>query len=330
MKPKIFVTRELPKPAMDRLAEVFEVKVNPEDRVLLKPEIIEGVKWCDVLLCLLTDTIDAEIIDSNPNLKGISKYAVGYNNIDVKAATQRGLPVCNTPGVLTETTADMTWALMFAIARRIVETDKYNRAGKFNGWGPMLFLGNDIFGKTLGIIGAGRIGAAVAKRAVGFNMKIRYSDNFKKKELERKFNATKVELEMLLRESDFITIHVPLMPTTTHLIGEKELKCMKKTAYLINTSRGPVVDEHALLLALQEKWIAGAALDVYEFEPKMVEGLSGCENAVLTPHTASATVETRTKMGLIAAENAIAIIENRRPPEIINPEVLSSRSGSSR
>ena len=325
MKPKIFVTRELPKPAMDRLAEVFEVKVNPEDRVLIKSEIIEGVKWCDVLLCLLTDTIDAEIINSNRSLKGISNYAVGYNNIDVKAATQRGIPVCNTPGVLTETTADMTWALMFAIARRIVETDKFNRAGKFQGWGPMLFLGNDIFGKTLGIIGAGRIGAAVAKRAIGFNMKILYTDNFENKELERKFKATKVELKALLRESDFVTVQVPLMPTTKHLIGEKELKLMKKTAYLINTSRGPVVDEHALLLALREGWIAGAALDVYEFEPKMVEGLSECENAVLTPHIASATVETRTKMGLIAAENAIAIIENRRPPEIINPEVLKAK-----
>jgi len=324
MKPKIFVTRELPKPAMDRLAEVFEVKVNPEDRVLKKSEIIEGVKWCDVLLCLLTDTIDDEIMNANPSLKGISNYAVGYNNIDVKAATKRGLPVCNTPGVLTETTADMTWALMFTIARRIVETDKFNRAGKFKGWGPMLFLGNDVFDKTLGIIGAGRIGSAVAKRAVGFNMKILYSDNNKHKELEKKYNATKVELQKLLQESDFVTIHVPLLPATKHLIGEKELKLMKITAYLINTSRGPVVDEHALLLALQEKWIAGAALDVYEFEPEMVKGLSECENAVLTPHTASATVETRTKMGLIAAENAIAIIDNRRPSEIINSEVLDS------
>ena len=230
MKPKIFVTRKLPKPAMDRLADVFELKVNPEDKVLKKSEIIEGVKWCDVLLCLLTDIIDAEIIDANPNLKGISNYAVGYNNIDVKVATQRGLPVCNTPGVLTETTADMTWALIFAIARRIVETDKYNRAGKFIGWGPMLFLGNDIFSKTLGIIGVGRIGAAVAKRVMGFNMKILYTDNFKHKELERKFNASKVEIETLLQKSDFITIHVPLLPTTKHLIGEKELKLMKKTA----------------------------------------------------------------------------------------------------
>ncbi len=322
MKPKIFVTRKLPKPAMDRLAEVFELMVNPEDRVLTKSEIIAGVKRCDVLLCLLTDTIDAEIIDSNPALKGISNYAVGFNNIDVKKATQSGLPVCNTPGVLTETTADMTWALMSAIARRIVETDNFNRAGKFKGWGPMLFLGNDIFNKILGIIGAGRIGTAVAKRAIGFNMKILYADNYANKELEREFKATKVELEKLLRESDFITVHVPLLPSTTHLIAERELKFMKKTAYLINTSRGPVLDEHALLQALQKKWIAGAALDVYEFEPKMVEGLSECENAVLTPHIASATVETRTKMGLIAAENAIAIIENRKPPEIINPEVF--------
>jgi len=307
---------------LDRLEEVFEMKVNPEDRVLTKEELIEGVKWCDVLLCLLTDTIDGEIMDANPNLIGIANYAVGFNNIDVDAATERGLPVSNTPGVLTNTTADMAWALMFAVARRIVEADKFNRAGKFVGWGPMMFLGGDVYGKTLGVIGVGRIGASVAKRAIGFNMTVLYADVFRNEELEKEVGAKKVEMEELLKEADFVTVHVPLMPETTHLIGEKELKMMKKTAYLINTSRGPVVDEKVLVKALNEGWIAGAGLDVFEEEPKMAEGLAECENAVLTPHTASATVETRTGMALMAAENAIAMIEGRRPLQIVNPEVL--------
>ena len=322
MKPKVFVTRRLPQVSLDRLEEVFEMRVNPEDRVLTREEVIEGVKWCDVLLCLLTDPIDGELMDANPNLKGIANYAVGFNNIDVDAATERGLPVSNTPGVLTDTTADMAWALMFAVARRIVEADKFIRSGEFKGWGPMMLLGGDIYGKTLGVIGVGRIGASVASRAIGFNMKVLYTDVFHNEELEKKVGAKKVEMEELLRESDFVTVHVPLMPETTHLISEKELKMMKKTAYLINNSRGPVIDEKVLVKALKEGWIAGAGLDVYEEEPKMAEGLAECENAVLTPHTASATVETRTGMAMMAAENAIAMIEGRRPPQIVNPEVL--------
>ena len=322
MKPRIFVTRRLPQPVLHRLEEVFEVKINPEDRVLTKEEIIEGVNRCDILLCLLTDTIDAEIIEVNKNLKGISNYAVGFNNIDMETATKRGIPVCNTPRVLTETAADMTWALLMSVARRIVESDKFNRAGKFKGWGPLLFLGNDIFNKTLGIIGAGRIGTAVAQRAVGFNMKVLYYDKFANTELENTMNAKKVDLKTLLKKSDFISIHVPLNPETTNLIGEKELQLMKNSAYLINTSRGKIVDEKILVKALREDWIAGAALDVYYDEPLMAQGLAECENTVLTPHTASASIETRTKMGLLAAENAIDIIQGRKPKEIVNPEVL--------
>ncbi|HHE38886.1 MAG TPA: D-glycerate dehydrogenase [Candidatus Cloacimonetes bacterium] len=322
MKPKIFVTRLLPKPAMNKLEEVFDIKVNPEDRVLSKQEIIEGTKWCDILLCLLTDTIYEEILDANPNLKGISNYAVGFNNIDIRAATKRKIPVCNTPGVLTDTTADMTWALIFAAARRIVESDKFNRAGKFKGWGPMLFLGNDIFGKTLGIIGAGRIGTAVAKRAIGFKMKVLYADKSQNNEIERSVGAKKVEFEYLLQQADFVSLHVPLLPETINLISEKELKLMKRSAYLINTSRGPVLDEKVLIKALKENRIAGAGLDVYTNEPEMTEGLAQCENAILTPHTASATIETRTKMGILAAENAIAMIQGKKPKHIINPEVL--------
>jgi len=319
MKLKIFVTRKLPDLVMNRLNDHFLVNVNPEDRVLSKEEIIMGTAENDILLCLLSDTIDADIIQANSNLKGIVNYAVGFNNIDIDCATKLKIPVTNTPGVLTETTADMAWALMFSTARRIVESDKYTRANKFKGWAPQSFLGVDIYGKTLGIIGAGRIGIATAKRGTGFNMKILYSDI--NTAIEKTIKSEKVDLTNLLRESDFVSLHVPMRPETKHLIGEKELKMMKETAILINTSRGAVVDEKALLKALQEKWIAGAGLDVYENEPELVEGLADCNNAVLAPHIASASIETRTNMGLIAVENAIAILQGNIPPQIVNREI---------
>ena len=318
MKPKIFVTRLLPKPAMDLLETTFEVRVNPHDRVLIKTEIMEGTKWCDILLCLLTDTIDEDIIRINPNLKGIVNYAVGFNNIDVQTATKMKIPVTNTPGVLTETTADLAWALIFAVSRNLYKSEKILREGKFQGWGPMLLLGSDIHGKTLGIVGAGRIGTAVAKRAVGFKMKIIYSDT---KKMNSSIPAEKVEFDELLKKSDYVSIHVPLLPETTHLIGEREFKLMKKSAYLINTARGPIVDEKVLAKALQEDWIAGAGLDVYEKEPDIESELLNCENAVLLPHLGSATNETRTNMGLIAARNAIAIFNGETPPQLINPEI---------
>lgn len=320
MKPKIFVTRLLPKPAMELLKENFEVKANPHDRVLDKNEILKGVEWCDILLCLLTDTIDAEIITANPNLKGIVNYAVGFNNIDVETATNLRIPVTNTPGVLTETTADLTWSLILAVSRHLYKAEKFLREGKFKGWGPLLLLGNDVFGKTLGIIGAGRIGTAVARRAIGFNMKIIYTD---RQEMTVDFPTQKMTMEDLLKSADYVTIHVPLFPETKHLIGEKELKLMKKTAYLINTARGPIVDEKALVKALKESWIAGAGLDVYENEPEVEPGLLECENVVLLPHLGSATWETRTKMGLIAARNAISIARGDRPPHIVNTEIYA-------
>jgi glyoxylate reductase len=322
MKPKIFVTRLLPDEAMLKLEEYFQVNVNPENRVLTRDEIINGMKDCDILLPLLTDSIDAEMIRSAQHLKGISNYAVGFNNIDVEAATKLGLPVCNTPGVLTETTADLTWALLMACARRIVEADNFNRDGHFHGWGPLLLLGNDVFGKTIGIIGTGRIGSAVARRAAGFNMNILCYDNHPDHDLEKEINVHYTEMDDLLRNSDFVTLHVPLLPETTDLIGEKELRLMKKTAYLINTSRGKVINEEVLVKALQENWVTGAGLDVYYNEPKMYPGLEECSNAVLLPHIASATIETRTKMGLLAAENAIAIMKGDRPKHIVNPVVL--------
>lgn len=321
---KVFVTRRIPEPGLEMLREKCEVEVNPEDRILTKEEIIEGVKGKDALLCLLTDDIDEEIMDANPNLKVISNYAVGFNNIKVEEATKRGLPVTNTPGVLTETTADMAWALLMAVGRRIVESDKFTRAGKFKGWGPMLLLGYDIYGKTLGLVGLGRIGEAMVKRAHGFDMKVLYYDaNRRSPEDEKELGIEYRELDQLLAESDYVSLHVPLLPSTHHLIGERELGLMKKTGILINTARGPVVDEKALVKALQDGEIAGAGLDVYENEPALEPGLIDLDNVVLAPHTASATRETRTKMATMAAENLLAALEGKIPPNIVNPEVYN-------
>jgi len=324
---KVFITRMLPQPAIDMLKERFDVDIYEEDRAIPREVLLERVKGIDALLPLLTDKIDAEVMEAaGPNLKIIANYAVGYDNIDVEEATKRGIVVTNTPGVLTETTADLAWALLMAIARRIVEADKFTRAGKFKGWGPMMFLGSDVYGKTLGIVGAGRIGTAVAMRSKGFNMKVLYTDVRRNETLEKELGARKVELDELLRESDFISLHVPLTPETHHLIGERELKMMKKTAYLINTSRGPVIDEKALVEALKNGEIAGAALDVFENEPELTPGLAELDNVVLTPHIGSASVETRTRMATLAAENIIAYFEGKRPPTVVNPEVLEGRS----
>ncbi len=323
MKPKVFVTRQIPEAGLDLLKEKCELEINREDRVLTKGELIKGVKQSDYLLSLLTDTIDAEIFDANPNLKIVANYAVGYNNIDVEEATKRGIIVTNTPGVLTDTTADFAWALLMAIARRVTEADKYTRAGKFKGWGPMLLLGSDVYGKTLGIVGFGRIGRAIAKRAKGFDMKVLYYDPFRAdEETENLLNVKSVSLEELLKESDYVSIHALLIPETRHLIGAEQLAMMKNTAYLINAARGPIVDEKALAKALKNKQIAGAALDVYEEEPALAPGLAGLDNVVLAPHIASASIETRSKMAVIAAENIIACLEGKKPPTIVNPEVL--------
>ncbi len=321
---KVYITRRIPEPGIEMIRKEHEVEINPYDRVLTREELLQAVKGKDGILCLLTDKIDAEVFDAaGPQLKVVSNYAVGYDNIDVNEATKRGIVVTNTPGVLTETTADLAWALILATARRIVEADKFTRAGKYEGWAPMLFLGQDVYGKTLGIVGMGRIGQAVARRAKGFNMKVLYNDIRRiPEETEKELNATFVSLDELLEQSDFVSLHTYLSPETYHLINEERLRKMKKTAYLINTSRGPVVDESALVRALKEGWIAGAGLDVYEFEPKLVPGLAECENAVLLPHIASASVETRTKMATMAAENLLAVLAGKMPPNPVNPEVL--------
>ena len=320
-KPKVYVTRLIPDDGMKLLYDKCEVTVNPHDRVATRQELIDNIKGKDAMLCLLTDTIDAEIMDANPNVKIIANYAVGFNNIDVQAATQRGIPVSNTPGVLTDTTADMAWTLIMSTARRVVEGDKFTRAGKYKGWGPLLLVGQDVHHKTLGIIGFGRIGQTVAKRAAGFDMKILYYDVNKMPEVAQKYNAEYRELDDLLRESDIISLHVDLNDSTRHLISEREFGLMKDTAYLINTARGPVVDENALVQALKNNRIAGAGLDVFENEPALAPGLAELDNIVIPPHIASATRETRGAMARIAAENVIAALEGRKPPTIVNLEV---------
>lgn len=319
---KIFVTRKIPKPGLDLLRKEHDIEINPFNRVLTNKEIIKSLKGKDGLLCLLTDQIDEEVIVSEPCLKMIASYAVGYDNIDVKAATKQGVPVSNTPGVLTDATSDMAWALLFSTARRIVEADKFTRAGKFNGWDPMLMHGVDVTGKTLGVVGTGRIGAAFALKSKGFDMKVLYVNLDKNEDLEKKIYAKKVTFEVLLKESDFISLHVPLIPSTYHLIGEKEFKMMKKTAVLINSSRGPVIDEKALAKALKKKWIFGAGLDVYEHEPKITKELLYLDNVVLQPHSASATIKSRTQMATLAAENMIEGLKGLIPPNCINPEVF--------
>ncbi|RSN75967.1 MAG: D-glycerate dehydrogenase [Thermoproteota archaeon] len=327
MKPSLFMTREIPKRGLDIIRENFDVDLWPDEAPPSKEEIIRRIKDKQALVSLLTDPIDEEVINSAPNLRIIAQYAVGFDNIDLKAATKRGIYVTNTPEVLTETTADFAFALMLAVARRVVEADKYVRNGKWKvAWHPLMMLGEDVHGRTLGIVGLGRIGCAVARRAKGFDMKILYYDVIRREDLERELGIKYVDLETLLRESDFVTIHTPLTPETYHLIGEKQLRMMKKTAFLINTSRGKVVDQKALYKALKEGWIAGAALDVFEQEPiSMDDPLLELENVVLAPHIASATHETRSKMAEIVAENLLAFKRGEIPPTLVNKDVLNVR-----
>jgi len=326
MTPRIFVTRRLPEGAMKVLQDKFDIQCNPHDRVLTREELLSGVQGKDGILPLLTDRIDDEVLDAaGPELKIVANYAVGYNNIDVPACTRRGILVSNTPGVLTDTTADLAMALLLAVARKIVPADSYARAGKYQGWAPLLFLGTDVHHKTLGIMGFGRIGFALAKRAAGFDMNVLYHDSMRANpELEEKVGAKFVDKSTLLARSDFISLHVPLSPETYHFIGGRELAAMKSSAYLINTSRGEVLDEKALVRALQLGQIAGAGLDVFEFEPAIEKELTSMDNVIVLPHIASASTETRTKMGLVAAENLVSVlIEGQRPPNCINPEVFS-------
>ncbi|MHC9542429.1 MAG: 2-hydroxyacid dehydrogenase [Vulcanimicrobiota bacterium] len=319
MKPSILVTRLLPEKGMEMLRERYSLTVNPDDRVMTREEILRDIKDKDGLLCLLTDSIDGEIMDSSSKLRIISNYAVGYNNIDVTAATKRGIMVTNTPGVLTDTTADFAFALLMAIARRLPESERLARAGHFKGWGPMFMQGDDIHGKTLGIVGMGRIGKVLARRASGFDMTVIYNSTHRlRAEEEAELKASYASFGDLIGRSDFVSIHVPLSEHTHHLFGEKELSMMKKSSYLINTSRGPVVDEKALVKALEKGALKGAALDVYEHEPAIEPGLLNLENVILAPHVASSTIETRSRMAVMAAENLIAALEGRVPQYLVN------------
>lgn len=320
---KVFITRNIPQIGVDLLKQHFEVEANASSQPLPGEALKRKLKDADALLCLLTDAITPELIDAVPNLKVISNHAVGVDNIDVAYATHKGIAVTNTPGVLTDATADFTWALLMALARNVAAGDALIRQGRFPGWDPLFLLGADLVNTTLGIIGAGRIGTAVAARSAGWNMKILYFDRSPNPYLEKTLQARKVTLPILLKEADFITIHLPLSEETTHLLGEPEFSLMKPTTYLVNTARGAIIDEAALVRALREGKIAGAALDVYEREPELTDGLAELKNVLLTPHIASATVATRNKMAEIAARNIIHILQGEAPVSIVNPEVLN-------
>jgi len=328
-KPRVYVTRQLFPEAIEILESVAEVEVfKGVDDAIPRDLLLEKVEDVDGLLPLLTERIDAEVMDRGENLRVVSNYAVGYNNIDVEAATERGIYVTNTPGILTDTTADAAFALLMAIARRVPEADRHIRAKKWiHAWGPRMFIGSDIHGKTLGILGMGRIGSAVAKRAQGFGMDVIYNDIYRRENLEEEIGLVYKSREEVIRGADFLSLHVPLTPETHHLMGAEEFAMMKVTAYLINTSRGPVVDEKALYHALKDGVIAGAGLDVFKNEPLEHDSpLMELDNVILTPHLASGSVETRTKMATTAATNLISVLQNIEPPNLVNPEVRGVRS----
>jgi glyoxylate reductase len=323
-KPKIFATHELFEEARQILGENCEMEYWAKRERPPREELLRRVKDKEGLICLLTEKINDEFLRAAPKLRIAANVAVGFDNIDVAACTKRGVVATNTPGVLDETTADFAWTLMMAVARRLSEGEALARSGNWKGWDLDQLVGTDVWGKTLGIVGFGRIGRAVARRAGGFQMKVIYTDALRVPEnVEKELNATFCDMNTLLAESDFISVHVPLLPETSGLFDSPKFYRMKPTAFLINTSRGPVVDEAALVAALEERKIAGAALDVYENEPFIHPGLKRA-NVVLAPHIASASLETRTKMARIAANNVVSLFAGQRPPNVLNPEVLKA------
>jgi glyoxylate reductase len=326
MKKRILVTGRLPQDIMTALSKKYETEINMEDRPFDRQKLLNGIQDKDGLLSMITDTVDEEVLGRANRLKMIAQFGVGYNNIDVTAATKRGIPVSNTPGVLTDATAELAFALILAISRRLVEGDRMTREGRFRCWAPMLFLGREVTGKTLGVIGMGKIGKAVAQRARCFNMPILYHNRSRmSKSAEKELMAKYVDMKTLLSQADFITLHVPLSDQTRHLIGSQELSLMKPTAYLINTSRGPVVDEQALLETLRNGRIGGAGLDVYENEPALTPGLVELENVILLPYLGGGTLETRIRMANMAVATLNAGLSGKVPPNLVNPEVLSHR-----
>ena len=330
MKPRVLITRVLPEPALEVVRQACDVQLDPLDLPLTPAALRQAVVDKQGVLCLVTDRIDAPVLAAATGLKVVSNVAVGYDNIDVVAATQRGILVTNTPGVVTESTADLTWSLLCSVARRIAEGDRYIRAGRWRSWTLLLMAGSDIHGKTLGICGMGRIGQAVARRARGFQMRVLYCNRQRlATAIESELNATWVDKHTLLQQADFVSLHVPLSPATTHFMGREELRMMRPTAYLINAARGPVVDEVALVQALQQGWIAGAALDVFEDEPHVPQALQDLENVVLVPHIGSASVATRTRMAVMAAENLVAVLRGASTPHVVNPAAMTQSATSS-
>jgi glyoxylate reductase len=323
---RVFVTIPLPREALEILRpRCSELKVWKNHMALSRRRFLKEAAQADGILCLLTDEIDEQVMIALPRLRAIANCAVGFDNIDVAEATQRGIVVTNTPGVLTDATADLTWALVMAVARRIPEADRFLRAGSYKEWELFLLLGAPVFGRTLGIVGSGRVGTAVALRARGFEMNVLYTDKFRNKRIEKEAGATLVSLHTLLRKADIVCIHVPYDKSTHHLIGRKELELMKPSAILINTARGEILDEKALIQALKTRRVAGAGLDVYEHEPRVPARLKRLPNVVLLPHIGSATLETRTRMAVLAAKNLIAALSGRIPQNLVNPEVLANR-----
>lgn len=321
---RVFVTRRIPEAGLALLRARKDVRMTlfPKDRAISRTELLKGVKGTDALLCLLTEKIDKGVLDAaGPQLKLVSNFAVGFDNVDVPACAARGVMVTNTPGVLTDAVAEHAFALMMAICRRVPESERFLRAGKYKGWGPLMLLGMELKGKTLGVLGLGRIGAGVAHRAAkGMGMKIMYYDVRRNEQFEKDYGATFGSVEAVMAASDVVSVHVPLLPTTRHLIDARKLALMKKSAYLINTSRGPIVDEKALVAVLKKKRIAGAALDVFENEPALAPGLAKLENVVLTPHTASATNEARDAMARLAAQAVLDVFDGKTPQYVVLPQ----------
>lgn len=324
MKPQVFVTRKIPESILTLLRKVCEVEYFPADDHPPPNEFLSHMENKQAILCCSADPIDAAFLSAHSQLKIVATRAVGYDNIDVGTATRYGIAVTNTPGVLTEATADCAFGLLIAIARRIVESDIYVREKRWDRLRIALLLGSDVGGRTLGIIGMGRIGQAVARRALGFGMNVLYHNRSQvKPAIEQSLNATWCELPDLLRQSDFVSLHIPLTADTKHFLGQKELGMMSSNAFLINTARGPVVDEQALIQSLEKGEIAGAALDVFEFEPAVPQELLNMKNVILQPHNGSGSVQTRTRMACMAAENILAVFENAPPPNLLNPEIYT-------
>jgi len=320
---KVVVTRMIPEAGLAQLREHCDVWVNPDDRPLTRDELLARCADADGVLGLLTDKVDAGFFDAAPRLRGYANYAVGFDNIDVAEATRRRVPVSNTPDVLTTATAELAWALVFAVARQIVTSDAVMRSGTWPGWGPLQCIGQEITGKTLGIFGPGRIGTAMARMSRGFSMPVVTCGGRRPNAaLERELGARRLPFPEFLAQSDIISIHAPLTPETRHAFDAAAFAAMKPTAILVNTGRGPIIDEAALVTALRHGQLAGAGLDVYEFEPRLAEGLRDCKNVVVTPHIGSATTTAREGMARLAAENLLAMLAGGKPPTCLNPEVL--------